>query len=96
MNSEAIDNVGLRPINDTLYNLGLPQKPPTDREAETLDISRIVGRAKRFYGKDIFLDMRIDQDWRDSTKNRLMASTESNKFALIDRRKTAPHIIGAD
>lgn len=87
LNLGSIEYLGLKPVNDTFNKLGLPQNPPTDEEAEKLDIPKIVGLAQRHYGKDIFLEIGIHQDWRNSTKNRLMASNESKKLVWKIKKK---------
>lgn len=70
----SVEAMGLKPIYETLDRLGLPRDPFFKNETLPLDISYIVGRARRVLGLNLFIKLYISEDIRNTTKNKIMVS----------------------
>lgn len=74
-----MEKLGLDPIFDVLSSTGLPREPPLDNEIERLDLAKISGTVQRLLGLNLLVNFYINEDVRDTTKNRMTVITRLKK-----------------
>ncbi|XP_026672366.1 neprilysin-4-like isoform X2 [Ceratina calcarata] len=81
IDTNTVEALGLQPIHQTLHKLGLPKDPPLKDEISPLDLSEVAGRAQRTLGLDLFLNLYINEDIRNTSRNRMMMEQISPGFS---------------
>ncbi|KAK0158820.1 hypothetical protein PV328_009769 [Microctonus aethiopoides] len=88
MDTESVEMLGLRPVFEVLNEIQLPNEPIfNDEDLNNFNLSKIVGMAQRHLGLNLFINFYINEDVRDTTKNRMMMEQISPGFSeryLVD------------
>lgn len=77
---ESVEALGLDPIYQTFDKLGLPKEPPLSDEIPPLDIVGIVGKAQRILGLNLFLNFFVNEDIRNTSRNRITVSLYRRQY----------------
>ncbi|XP_046737853.1 neprilysin-4-like isoform X2 [Diprion similis] len=81
MDIESVEELGLEPIFDVLSRLGLPREPPLGNVIEPLNLANLSGVVQRVLGLNLFVNFYINEDVRDTTKNRMTMEQVSPGFS---------------
>ncbi|XP_046465759.1 endothelin-converting enzyme 1 isoform X1 [Neodiprion pinetum] len=81
MDTESVEELGLEPIFDVLSRLGLPREPPLGNDIEPLNLANLSGVVQRVLGLNLFVNFYINEDVRDTTRNRMTMEQVSPGFS---------------
>ncbi|KAJ0179111.1 hypothetical protein K1T71_004823, partial [Dendrolimus kikuchii] len=80
IDTEKLEQDGLKPIEQILEKLDLPPRPPTE---ESGNFSWVVtaGRARRMLGLNVILSVQVAEDVRNTSRNRVVIEQVSPGFS---------------
>ncbi|KAL0132369.1 hypothetical protein PUN28_000269 [Cardiocondyla obscurior] len=81
MDVTTVEAMGLGPISELLNKMDLPKDPPMQDKIPSLDIAKIVGTSLRSLGLSIFVNFYINEDIKDTTRNRMLLEQISPGFS---------------
>ncbi|KAH0952283.1 hypothetical protein HN011_005253 [Eciton burchellii] len=87
MDAASAEALGLEPIYEVFHRLGLSKNPPMPGKTSSLDISRILGVARRMLDLNLFVHFYISEDIKNTTRNRIMMEQVTpifNEHYLLD------------
>ncbi|XP_050561526.1 neprilysin-4 [Spodoptera frugiperda] len=80
VNTERLEDDGIKPIQKILQKLGLPPRPPTEVSAN-FTWEAVAGRGRRNLGLNVLLSVQVAEDVRNTSRNRVVIEQVSPGFS---------------
>ncbi|KAH9633913.1 hypothetical protein HF086_009726, partial [Spodoptera exigua] len=80
VNTERLEDEGIKPIQRILQKLGLPPRPPTEMTAN-FTWETVAGRGRRNLGLNVLLSVQVAEDVRNTSRNRVVIEQVSPGFS---------------
>lgn len=84
----TVEKLGLEPIFDVLSRLDLPRDPPLQNDVQRLDMARLAGVVQRLLGLHLLVNFYINEDVRDTTRNRMTVIHEIFTYETVNTCKS--------
>ncbi|KPJ17112.1 Endothelin-converting enzyme 1 [Papilio machaon] len=80
INTDKLEENGIKPIESLLSKLGLPSKPPQNA-SEDFSWESVAGRGRRMLGLNVLLSVQVAEDVRNTSRNRVVVEQVSPGFS---------------